>query len=80
MQDVQHLTIDPFWTDVLGLFGTIGYVSSSLLTLVVRGITSESISGAQIFTTGLFTDLLPSANESLITVAHSYHRETDYQL
>ena len=30
------------WSDFLGFFGSIGYVSSSVLTLTVRGVLSES--------------------------------------
>jgi len=77
-REVHPLTTNAFWTDVLGLFGSIGYVSSSVLTLPVRDVLSESVTSVRLFTIGAFTDLLPSTNESPIKATHQHSRELDH--
>jgi len=71
VQDAHPLTVHAFWTDTLGFFGSVGYISSSALTLTVRDVLSEVIFNVQMFTAGVLTDLLPSTSWLPIEVTHS---------
>lgn len=41
VRDVHPLTGSPFWTDLLGYLGSIGYIASSALTLAVRDVSDQ---------------------------------------
>ena len=58
-RDVHPLTVHAIWTDILGFFGSIGYIFSSALTLIVRDFLSESVFNVQIFTTGCLQICFP---------------------